>query len=83
MPLGIEGSDETLHDGLVTALATRGIVVIVTLPAEGLAVLLVETICAKLLSAQCAEEVLRMPSLVQGSHHSLEGRGGEKRRVEG
>lgn len=75
MPLGIEGRDETLHDGLVTALAARGVVVIVTLPAEGLVVLLVETVCAKLLATECAEEVLRMPSLVQGTHHSLEGVG--------
>lgn len=50
VPLGIEGSDEALHDGFVTALATRGIVVIVTLPAECLAVLLMETVCSKLLA---------------------------------
>lgn len=71
MPLGVEGSDEALHDGLVTPLAVRSVVLVVALAAECLAVLLVETLGTKLLATQRAEEVFWVPRLVQGTHHSL------------
>lgn len=71
MPLGIDCSDEALHDGLVTASATRGKLLVVTLSAEGFAVFLVETFSSKVLATQSAEEVLRMPGPIQSSHHTL------------
>jgi hypothetical protein len=75
VPLGVECSDEALHDGLVTAFATRSIVFIVALTTERLSILLMETIRAKLLTTQGAEEMLRVPCLVQGTHHPLQGGG--------
>ena len=71
MPLGIHGSDETLHNGSLTSLATRSILLVVALPTEGLPVLLMETLRTKVLTTQSAEEMLRMPSLVQCTHYSL------------
>lgn len=64
VPLSIEGSDKALHDGLVATLAVWGVVLIVALSTEGLAVLLMETLWTKLLPTQGAEEMLRMPGLV-------------------
>ena len=80
MPLGVDGSDETLHDGLVTATTARGKLLVVALPAEGLAVLLVETLRPKVLATQRAEEVFGMPRTIQGPHHTLRGERGEDRR---
>ncbi len=71
VPLGVEGGDVALHDGLLTPLAARGKLLVVALPAEGLVVLLVEALGAKVLATERAEEVLRVPGLVQGAHHSL------------
>lgn len=79
MPLRIESSYEALHDGFVATLAAWGIVLVVALATEGLPVFLVEAVRTKLLAAQRAEEVLRVPGFVQGTHDPLEG--GEK--VEG
>lgn len=77
MPLSVESCDEALHDGLVASLAARSVVLVVALATESLLVLLVETLVTKLLATTSAEEVLRMPSLVQSTHHSL---GGGRRR---
>ena len=71
MPLSVDGSDEPFHDGFVTATTTRSKLLIVTFPAEGLAVFLVEAFRSKVLATQCAEEVLWMPCPVQSSHHTL------------
>ena len=77
MPLGIDGSDESLHNGLVTAPAAWSKLLIVALTAEGLAILLVETLRSKVLATQRAEEVFRMPCTIQGPHHTLKGGGRE------
>lgn len=79
MPLGVYGSDETLHDSLVTATTARSKLLVVALPAEGLAVLLVEPFRPKVLATQRAEEVLGMPRTIQGPHHTLRGERGERR----
>ena len=71
VPLGAQGCHVALHDGLVAALAAGGKLLVVALSAEGLAVLLVETLGPKVLAAEGAEEVLRVPGLVQGTHHTL------------
>lgn len=73
MPLGAESGDEALHDGFLATLAARGKLLIVALAAEGLAVLLVETLRAKVLATQSTEEVLLVPGLVQSTEHTLEG----------
>lgn len=72
MPLSIEGSDEAFHDGFVAALAVRSIILIVALTTESFAVFFMKTFWTKLLPTQRAKEVLRVPGLVQGTHHSLE-----------
>ena len=64
MPLGIQRRDEVLHNGPVTAPASRSEHVKVVVAAIGLAVLLVETVVAERLPALSAEEVFRMPRLV-------------------
>jgi hypothetical protein len=76
VPLGVDGGDETLHDGLVTATTAWSKLLVIALPAEGLAVFLVEPLSPKVLAAKRAEEVLRMPRTIQGPHHTLKG-GGE------
>lgn len=73
VPLGIKSSYEALHDGFVTALAARGIVLIVALATERLLVFLMESIRAKLLATQRTEEMLRVPGFFQCTHHTLEG----------
>ena len=83
MPLGVYGSDETLHDSLVTATTARSKLLVVALPAEGLAVLLVEPFRPKVLATQRAEEVLGMPRTIQGPHHTLRGERGEGEREGG
>lgn len=83
VPLSIQSRDEALHDGLVTALAAWGVVLVIALPTEGLALLFMETFRTKLLSTESAEEVFWMPCLVQGTHHSLEEEEGRKEREEG
>lgn len=50
VPLGIDGCDEALHDGLVTATTARSKLLIVALSAECLAVFLVEPLCPKMLA---------------------------------
>lgn len=72
MPLSIKGSDKSFHDGLVTPLAARSIVLIVALLAVCLPIFLMKALRSKLPPTEGAEKVLRVPSLVQGSHHSLE-----------
>ena len=71
MPLGTEGRHVALHDGLVTALAAGGKLLVVALSAEGFAVLLMEAIGSEVLAAERAEKVLWVPGLVQGTHHPL------------
>ena len=73
MPLCIHGRDEALHDGSITPLATRSILLIIALPTKCLGVFLVESLGSKVLPTQRAEEMLRVPGLVQGTHHSLRG----------
>jgi len=77
MPLGIEGRDEALHDGLGAAPAARGVLLIVALTAIGLVVLLVESLTAKTLATERAEEMLWMPGFVQSTHHPLREREGK------
>ena len=79
VPLGAEGSDEPLHDGLVTPLAVRGKPLVVALPTEGLALLLVETLSSKVFPAESAEEVLFVPGLAQRPQDPLCGGGGRRR----
>ena len=71
VPLSIEGSDEALHDGLGAAMAARSILLIIALTTEGLLVLLMESLTTKVLATEGAEKVLRMPCLIQSTHHSL------------
>lgn len=78
VPLSIQGRDEALHDGLVTAFAAWGVILVIALPTKGLALLFMETFRTKLLSTESAEEVFWMPCLVQGTHHSLEEEGRER-----
>ena len=61
VPLSIDGSNEALHDGLVTPTTARSKLLIVALAAKGLAVFLVETLRTKVLATQRAEKVLGMP----------------------
>ena len=71
VPLATKGRDVALHDGHAAALALErehGQVVVL---AVRLAVLLVETVLAKLTAALGAEEVVRVPSLLQRSHAFL------------
>jgi len=83
VPLGIQCSNEPLHDGLLASLAARGKLLVVALSAEGLPILLMESLWSKVLPTQCAEEVFRMPCFFQCSHHTLRGRRGREGREEG
>ena len=69
--MGIQCSDEPLHDGFLTPLAVGGKLLVVALPAEGFRILLMESLRSKVLSTQRAEEVLWVPRLIQCSHHTL------------
>ena len=71
MPLGAEGGDETLHDGLLTPLTARGKLLVVALPTEGLAIFLVETFRAKVFPTESAEEVFLVPRLAEGAKDTL------------
>ena len=71
VPLRAEGSDESLHDGLLTSLASWSKLLIVALATEGLAVLLVEALFPKVLPTQSAKEMLPVPRLVQSSKNTL------------
>ena len=71
MPLAVEGRDVVLHDGAVTTSALGREHVEVVLAAVGLTVALVEALLAELLAALGAEEVLRVPGLVQRRHAFL------------
>lgn len=71
VPLAVEGRYVVLHDGAVAAAALGGEHVEVVLAAVGLAVPLVEALLAELLAALGAEEVLRVPGLLQGGHAFL------------
>lgn len=71
MPLAVEGGDVVLHDGPVAAAALGREHVEVVVAAVGLAVTLVEALLAELLAALCAEEVLRVPGLLQRGHTFL------------
>lgn len=68
MPLGVEGGNVVLHDGRVAASTLGGEHVVVVLAAIRLSVAFVEALLAESISALCAEEVFRMPRLVQGCH---------------
>lgn len=72
VPLRVEGGDVVLGDGPVAAATLGGKQLEVVLLAVGLAVLLVEAPLAKLLATLGAEEVLRVPGLVQGRHAFVE-----------
>lgn len=74
MPLGVDGRDKALHDGFVTTSTTRSKLLIVTLATKGLSILLVKSFSAKVLTTQCAEEMLGMPRPVKSSHHTLKDR---------
>lgn len=68
VPLGVEGRDVVLHDGGVAARTLGGKHVVVVLAAVGLSVAFVEAFLAESIPALCAEEVLRVPRLVQGCY---------------
>lgn len=68
MPLSVEGGDVVLHDGGVAAATLGREHVEVVVPAVGLAVLLVEAVLSEGVAALGAEEVLRVPRLVQRRH---------------
>lgn len=82
VPLGPQGSDIALHDGFGATLAARSKLFIVALRAISFTILLMETIGSKMLTTQRAKEVLRMPSLVQGSHATLEEKEEEEEKLE-
>jgi hypothetical protein len=71
VPLGAEGGDVVLHDGSIatTALGCEHVEVVV--PAVGPPFLLVKALLPELLPALGAEEVLRVPGLLEGSHAFL------------
>lgn len=71
MPLAVQRRYVVLHDGAVAAAALRCEHIEVVLPAVRLAVPLVEALLAELLAALGAEEVLRVPGLLQGGHAFL------------
>jgi hypothetical protein len=71
MPLGVERRDVVLHDGACAAAALGREHVKVVVLAVRLAVLLVEAALAELLAALRAEEVLRVPRLLQRRHAFL------------
>lgn len=71
MPLGVERRDVVLHDGAAAAAALGREHVKVVVLAVRLAVLLVEAVLAELLAALRAEEVLRVPRLLQRRHAFL------------
>jgi hypothetical protein len=71
MPLAVEGRYVVLHDGAVASAALGGEHVEVVVPAVGLAVPLVEALLAELLAALGAEEVLRVPGLLERGHAFL------------
>ncbi len=72
MPLCVERSDVVVHDRPLTAFAARREHAEVVLATECLAVLLVESVFAELAAALRAEEVLRMPGLVQSGDALLQ-----------
>ena len=71
MPCVAQGGDEALHDGPLAAIAFGSKLLVVVLPAVRLPVLLMEPLIAKMLAAQCTEEMLRMPCLAQRIHTTL------------
>ena len=76
MPVGTEGRDVAVHDGLAATATTGREHSIVVLPAEGFAVPLVESTLAKRLATLGTDEALRVPSLPQRSFTGLKGEGG-------
>lgn len=72
MPLRVERRDVVLHDGLAAAAALGREHVEVVGAAVGLALALVEPVLPELLAALRAEEVLRVPRLLQRRHAFLE-----------
>jgi len=72
MPLTVECRYIVFHDSAVAATAFRCEHVEIILAAVGLAVSLVETFLAELLTALGAKEVFGVPSLLQSGHTFLE-----------
>lgn len=68
MPLAVQRRDVVLHDGPVAPVALGGEHVEVVVAAVRFPVALVEPILAELLAALGAEEVLRVPGLLQGRY---------------
>lgn len=68
VPLAIEGRDVVLGDGTVAASALGGKQLEVIFLTEGLPILVMKAPFPKLLATLGAEEVLRVPCLVQGSY---------------
>lgn len=71
MPLCVQGGDVVLHDRLVAAAALRREHVEVIGPTVRFPVPLVESFFPELLAALSAEEVLRVPGLLQRRHAFL------------
>lgn len=71
MPLRVQRRNVVLHDRPVAAVALGRKHVEVVVAAVRLAVALMEAILAELLAALSAEEVLRVPRLLQGRHAFL------------
>lgn len=68
MPLSVQGGHVVLHDGTVAAAALGRKQVEVVVAAVRLAVLLVKAVLAELFAALGAEEVLRVPGLLECRH---------------
>jgi len=71
VPLSVEGRDVVLHDGTSAARTLGREQLEVVVLAVGLAILLVEPVLPELVAAVRAEEVLRVPGLVEGSNAFL------------
>jgi len=74
MPLAVERRYVILHDGAIASAALWRKHIEVILPAVGLAVPLVKAVLAELLAALSAEEVFRVPRLLERCHAFIENR---------
>lgn len=71
MPLGVQSRDVVFHDWLVATSTLGGKHVEVIIATVRLSIPLMEAVLAELLTALSAEEVLRVPGLLQCRHAFL------------
>lgn len=74
MPLTIQGRDIVFHYGTIASTAFGGKHIEVIVATIGLAITLVESLLAELLTALGTEEMLCMPSFLEGCHAFLQKR---------